>query len=218
MSIGGEDALLWHHAGSWQVSDRPSRIARIAGAAAGSSTPLSDQPLVWHALEEESLRASDTGYFAPEALNGDWLVPRWVALQLGPNNEIWNTLAAPMQSPVGFRLQENGAHSEPVRFPLSIAEETRLNAVLGLPDRGQVAFCFEELSAVVQGRQLGDLFVSLFDERGNRIDGPHRLSGKTSHGTCRLAWSGSVLLATWLQDDENVDEAQVAHARILRVR
>lgn len=211
MSVQGEDALLW------QSSVHPGRTARILNAAGGSAR-LSDQPLLWHVLADEPLRTSESGYFA-SWLNGDWLVPQWVdEVRGGPNNIIWSTTPAPMQSPVAFRLLEDGAPSGPVRFPLSVAHETRLNSVQGLPERGEVAFCFEEYGAVVQGRQLGELLVSLFDERGNRVDGPHRLSGKVSHGTCRLAWSGSQLLATWLQDDENGDEAQVAHARVLQVR
>ncbi len=212
LSVQGDDAILW------QKSETFEQVARIPGAAAGS-TRLTEEPVVWRPLEAvlpPPTRIGDTF----EGPTGDWLMASEWEERDEPNTRLEPDGNLSTQSAVGFALEADRTPLEVVRFPLSFADATRLHSALRLPERGQVAFCFEDLSRNAGKQQRGQLFVSLFDERGNRVGGPHLLTGTSiNNGECRLAWSGSQLLATWLEyEGTDKQPRHAARARVFSVR
>jgi hypothetical protein len=64
-----------------------------------------------------------------------------------------------------------------------------------------------------------DLLLSVFDSDGKRIAGPTRFaSSERAMSACQLSWSGSALLATWLEDPASSKLSSTLFARVIPVR
>jgi hypothetical protein len=227
LGVRGQDALLRR---PHPTNDGVTLFAVVPGAAACTAKSLLTD-LVWREADARFLRTKDgAGYFSDLGGQRSWYLPTWldeITVSASPGNlsQMWEEPLALRQSPVGFAIETDGRISGPVRFVLSRAEEIEVLAVEDLPETGRIAFCYSETRDVEVGGSIesrSELLLSLFDRKGERVSGPTQLASTPALASegCSLTWSGSDLLATWLEGDgataylSNV----TLRARILRVR